>query len=98
MLFATVLPARRRHRSDRKDTHMNCWVSKSRTRFPTSALLLSLVLALLLHAAPAPALAAEDSLAVTSVAAPARTHFLSLGVGKSVIIDLPRGTKDVLVA
>jgi pilus assembly protein CpaC len=43
-------------------------------------------------------LAAEDSLAVTSVAAPARTHFLSLGVGKSVIIDLPRETKDVLVA
>jgi pilus assembly protein CpaC len=77
---------------------MNCWVSKSRTRFPTSALLLALVLALLLHAAPAPALAAEDSLAVTSVAAPARTHFLSLGVGKSVIIDLPRETKDVLVA
>src|SRR5215813_3916001 len=98
MSFATVLPARPRHRSDRKDTHMNCWVSKSRTRFLTSALLPSVVLALTLHVSPAPALAAEDSLALTSVPAPARTHFLSLGVGKSVIVDLPRETKDVLVA
>src|SRR5262249_50897637 len=77
---------------------MNCWVSKSRTRFLTSALLPSVVLALTLHVSPAPALAAEDSLALTSVPAPARTHFLSLGVGKSVIVDLPRETKDVLVA
>ncbi|UQR63722.1 type II and III secretion system protein family protein [Bradyrhizobium sp. C-145] len=30
--------------------------------------------------------------------APARTRFLSLGVGKSVVIDLPREVKDVLVA
>ncbi len=30
--------------------------------------------------------------------APAKTRFLSLGVGKSVVIDLPRDVKDVLVA
>ena len=30
--------------------------------------------------------------------APARTRFLALGVGKSVVIDLPRDVKDVLVA
>ncbi|MHC2623506.1 pilus assembly protein CpaC [Bradyrhizobium huanghuaihaiense] len=30
--------------------------------------------------------------------APAKTRFLSLGVGKSVVIDLPREVKDVLVA
>ena len=37
---------------------------------------------------------------VSSVAtiAPARTRFLSLGVGKSAVIDLPREVKDVLVA
>ncbi|MEY9180650.1 pilus assembly protein CpaC [Bradyrhizobium sp. USDA 326] len=33
-----------------------------------------------------------------STVAPARTRFLSLGVGKSVVIDLPREVKDVLVA
>ncbi|MBR0990978.1 type II and III secretion system protein family protein [Bradyrhizobium japonicum] len=39
-------------------------------------------------------------LGVSSVAtiASARTRFLSLGVGKSVVIDLPREVKDVLVA
>ncbi|RTM10833.1 MAG: secretin, partial [Bradyrhizobiaceae bacterium] len=39
-------------------------------------------------------------LGVSSVAtiALARTRFLSLGVGKSVVIDLPREVKDVLVA
>ena len=29
---------------------------------------------------------------------PVRTRFLSLGIGKSVVIDLPRDAKDVLVA
>ena len=27
-----------------------------------------------------------------------RSHFLALGIGKSVVIDLPRDVKDVLVA
>src|ERR1700742_4463868 len=31
-------------------------------------------------------------------ATPIAAHFLSIGVGKSVIIDLPRDVKDVLVA
>ena len=34
----------------------------------------------------------------SAIGASARTRFLSLGVGKSVIIDLPRDVKDVLVA
>jgi len=34
----------------------------------------------------------------TTASVPVRTRFLSLGVGKSVIIDLPRDVKDVLVA
>jgi pilus assembly protein CpaC len=36
--------------------------------------------------------------AATAAIASARTRFLSLGVGKSVVVDLPRDVKDVLVA
>jgi pilus assembly protein CpaC len=56
------------------------------------ALSLSAVAALMLVPALAP-VAASDR-AVTSAAA----RFLSLGVGKSVVVDLPREVKDVLVA
>jgi len=35
---------------------------------------------------------------VTGSIGPVRTRFLALGVGKSVVIDLPREAKDVLVA
>ncbi|MBR0779253.1 type II and III secretion system protein family protein [Bradyrhizobium diazoefficiens] len=46
----------------------------------------------------APMQAADlDLVPVASIAA-AKTRFLSLGVGKSVVIDLPREVKDVLVA
>lgn len=38
------------------------------------------------------------SISPVSTIASARTRFLSLGVGKSVVIDLPREVKDVLVA
>ena len=34
----------------------------------------------------------------TSAIASVKTRFLSLGVGKSVVVDLPRDVKDVLVA
>src|SRR5437899_2541028 len=47
--------------------------------------------------AAAPA-AVEQAPLVTGSIAPVRTRFLSLGVGKSVVIDLPREAKDVLVA
>jgi pilus assembly protein CpaC len=55
--------------------------------------------ALTLAAALAPAAASDDG-----ATAPISTHmqtkvrFLALGVGKSVIVDLPRDSKDVLVA
>jgi pilus assembly protein CpaC len=44
--------------------------------------------------------AASDEHPATPIAAdlPAKVHFLAIGVGKSVIIDLPRDVKDVLVA
>src|SRR5215813_6432482 len=35
---------------------------------------------------------------VTTSSVPVRTRFLPLGVGKSVVVDLPRHVKDVLVA
>ena len=48
-------------------------------------------------AAPvATAPAAPDPEMTASI--PVRTRFLSLGIGKSVVIDLPRDAKDVLVA
>jgi len=44
--------------------------------------------------------AASDEHPAAPIAAdiPAKVHFLAIGVGKSVIIDLPRDAKDVLVA
>src|SRR5579871_5784198 len=50
-------------------------------------------------AASPPAAAADTSPAPSATSSiPVRTRFLSLGIGKSVVIDLPRDVKDVLVA
>ncbi|MDN4986249.1 type II and III secretion system protein family protein [Bradyrhizobium arachidis] len=46
----------------------------------------------------APMQAPDLGVAPVASIAPARTRSLSLGVGKSVVIDLPREVKDVLVA
>jgi len=46
----------------------------------------------------APMQASDLGLSPVATTAPARTRFLSLGIGKSVVIDLPREVKDVLVA
>jgi pilus assembly protein CpaC len=46
----------------------------------------------------APLQAPDLGVSPVSTIAPARSRFLSLGVGKSVVIDLPRDVKDVLVA
>ena len=71
------------------------------------ALSFSAVTALTLNPALTPVLANDDvAAAPVAVAAPATTsaigstkvRFLALGIGKSVIIDLPREVKDVLVA
>ena len=57
-------------------------------------------LALISGVAPAAATESEAAPATTSSipSIPPKTRFLSLGIGKSVIIDLPRDVKDVLVA
>ncbi|HXN68718.1 MAG TPA: type II and III secretion system protein family protein [Bradyrhizobium sp.] len=60
------------------------------------ALSLSAIAALPLIPVLTPVVAAETT-SVVSAAAP-KMRFLALGIGKSVIIDLPRDIKDVLVA
>ena len=63
------------------------------------ALLLSAAAALTL-APLLPVVAAESDKdpVTTSAIGPVKMRFLSLGIGKSVVIDLPRDVKDVLVA
>ncbi len=72
--------------------------------FMVRALSFSALAALTLHPAPTPA-ATSDSHAdaaittgTTTTGVSAKTRFLALGVGKSVVVDFPRDVKDVLVA
>jgi pilus assembly protein CpaC len=67
--------------------------------FMVRALSISAVAALTLNPALTPVVA-SDYRAVAPVAADGQMNarFLALGVGKSIVIDLPRGIKDVLVA
>src|ERR1700692_261783 len=78
---------------------MKCRVKQLVTRtFWVRALSFSAVAALALNPALSPVVAADsESHPVAPIAAP-KTRFLALGIGKSVIIDLPRDVKDVLVA
>ena len=68
------------------------------------ALSLAAVAAVMLHLAPSPVVANEpdskpDPAPTGAIhSGSVKTRFLSLGTGKSVIIDLPREAKDVLVA
>jgi pilus assembly protein CpaC len=64
------------------------------------ALSFSAVAALILNPAVSPVIAADSDFHPTPVvsSASAKTRFLALGVGKSVVVDLPRDVKDVLVA
>jgi pilus assembly protein CpaC len=57
----------------------------------------SAVAALTLNLVPAP-IAASDAHAAAPIVSGQKTHFLALGIGKSAVIDLPRDSKDVLVA
>jgi pilus assembly protein CpaC len=77
--------------------------NKQATRtFRVRALSFSAAAALTFNPALAPVMAADanDNVRATPVAAvaSAKTRFLALGIGKSVVIDLPRDVKDVLVA
>ncbi|MCK1637290.1 type II and III secretion system protein family protein [Bradyrhizobium sp. 157] len=62
-------------------------------------LLLSAVAALTLGPLlPVVAAESEKEPVTTSAIGPVKMRFLSLGIGKSVVVDLPRDVKDVLVA
>jgi pilus assembly protein CpaC len=61
------------------------------------ALSVSAVAALALYPALAPVVAA-DSTAMQTAGGHGKVRFLALGIGKSVVVDLPRDIKDVLVA
>jgi len=81
---------------------MKCGGKGSTLRSLTArALSLSAVAALMFNqAVTAPALAGDYRIGASPAAADGQSNarFLSLGVGKSVVIDLPRDVKDVLVA
>src|SRR6516162_8061029 len=80
---------------------MKCRANKRAMRLPSSgAVLFSTLLAMACGSSPMQVRAAEDSSSASGVATvgPAKSRFLPLGIGKSVVIDLPREAKDVLVA
>ncbi len=78
---------------------MKCRANQLVTRtFWIRALSFSAVAALALSPALSPVIAADSDIHPTAPVAAAKTRFLALGIGKSVIIDLPRDVKDVLVA
>jgi pilus assembly protein CpaC len=82
---------------------MKCRGNNATVRgFLVRALSFSAAAALTLNPALAPVMAADanDNVRATPVAAvaSAKTRFIALGIGKSVVIDLPRDVKDVLVA
>ncbi len=58
----------------------------------------SAVAALTLNLAPIPVVASEAHAAAPISASSQKMRFLSLGIGKSVVLDLPHDIKDVLVA
>ena len=78
---------------------MNCRENQLMRNFLIRALSFSAAAAMTLNPALAPAIA-SDYRPVAPVAADGQMNarFLSLGIGKSIVIDLPRDIKDVLVA
>ena len=78
---------------------MKCRANKPVTRsLLVRALSFSAAAALTLNPALTPVVAAEATATPVVTNGSAKTRFLALGIGKSVIIDLPREAKDVLVA
>src|SRR4029079_7346935 len=74
--------------------------NKSAMRTVAARTLLLSAVATLTLAPLLPVVAAESDKdpVTTSAIGPVKMRFLSLGVGKSVVVDLPRDVKDVLVA
>ena len=78
---------------------MKCRGNQPLRSFLIRALSFSAAGAMTLNPAMVPAVA-SDSRPIAPVAADGQMNarFLSLGIGKSIVIDLPRDIKDVLVA
>jgi pilus assembly protein CpaC len=74
--------------------------NKSAMRTVAARTLLLSAVATLTLAPLLPVVAAESDKdpVTTSAIGPVKMRFLSLGIGKSVVVDLPRDVKDVLVA
>src|ERR1700682_4450436 len=78
---------------------MKCRANQLVTRtFWVRALSFSAVAALALNPALSPVVAADSDIRPVATVGSTKVRFLALGIGKSVIIDLPRDVKDVLVA
>jgi pilus assembly protein CpaC len=78
---------------------MKCAVKQPKMRtFMVRALSFSAVAALTLNPALAPLAASDYRVPALTADGQINARFLSLGIGKSVVIDLPRDIKDVLVA
>ena len=78
---------------------MKCRGTKPTMRaFLTRALSFSALAALTLNPALNPVVAADYRAAAAAADGQMNARFLALGVGKSIVIDLPRDIKDVLVA
>ena len=79
---------------------MKCRVNQKTMRaLMVRALSFSAVIALTLNPALTPVVASDYRVAAPAAAdGQMNARFLSLGIGKSVVIDLPRDIKDVLVA
>src|ERR1700722_14941736 len=75
---------------------MNCRGNQPRLRIFLARLLSLPLVAVLTLSLALVAVTANDSRAAD--AGSGKTRFLSLGIGKSVVLDLPRDIKDVLVA
>ena len=78
---------------------MKCRGNQPMRNFLIRALSFSAAAAMTLNLALTPAVAADSNIAAPVAASvQPKVRFLALGIGKSVIIDLPRDVKDVLVA
>jgi pilus assembly protein CpaC len=75
-----------------RGNHRSVWAMTVR------ALSLSAVTALMLNSALMPVVASERTATPIVGGGAMKSHFLALGIGKSVVVDLPRDIKDVLVA
>jgi len=78
---------------------MQCWFTRLTTRaFLVRALPVSAVAASMLLPLLAPVAASDRATPPVTATASVKTRFLSLGIGKSVVVDLSHDVKDVLVA